>query len=254
MELPPPGAVDVIVVHDASQCPSALAVTEAEERLAARRITNERALRWRTARALMRLVASKYLGCEPLEVPITLAACVHCGEPHGKPVLADSPVHINLSHTQNTVVIGIASSPVGVDVEPGPSGRDWLKLSTRFYSTGEADWVREAGPVEAGHRFLRLWVRKEAILKATGEGLPGGLETVRVLGPAPLTLTRSVAGVASPWTVADVDAATHPFAAVALAGEECRPRVLGLAHLDGPGSDRPTARRPASASRSRPRH
>ena len=231
-ELPPPGWVDVIVVHDASQSASNLVVTEAEERLAARRITEERALRWRAARGLMRLVASKYLGCEPLEVPITLAPCVICGEPHGKPVLADSPVHINLSHTQNTVMVGIAASPVGVDVEPGPSGRDWLKLSGRFYSPAEAEWVREAGPVQAGTRFLRLWVRKEAVLKATGEGLPGGLETVPVLGAGPLTVTRSVAGVTSPWTVADVDPATHPFAAVALEGEDCRLRVLALADLD----------------------
>jgi 4'-phosphopantetheinyl transferase len=219
-------------VHDASQNASTLAVTDAEERRAARRITEELAVRWRAARGLLRLVASKYLGCDPLEVPITLAPCVHCGEPHGKPVLAGSRVHINLSHTGDTVMIAVASAPVGADVEPGPSGRDARKLSGRFYSPAEAEWVREAAPDQAGRRFLRLWVRKEAILKATGEGLPGGLGTVPVLGPAPLTVTRSVAGATSRWTVADVGAATHPFAAVALAGEECHPRVLSLADLD----------------------
>lgn len=234
-ELPPPGSVDVIVVHDVAQSASSLAVSDAEESAAARRITEELALRRRGARGLMRLVASKYLGCEPLEVPIDLAPCVICGEPHGKPVLGDSPVHINLSHTGDTVMIGIARAPVGVDIEPGPSGRHALKLSRRFYSPAEADWVREVGPVEAGRRFLRLWVRKEAVLKATGEGLPGGLETVSVLGPAPLTVTRSVADVTSRWTVADVDPATHPFAAVALAGEDCRLRVLTLADLDSAG-------------------
>lgn len=231
-ELPPPGSVDVIVVHDTSQCASALVVTQAEERLAARRITEELASRWRAARGLMRLVASRYLDCEPLEVPLTLAPCMTCGEPHGKPVLAGSPVHINLSHTQNTVMIGVAAAPVGVDVEPGPSGRDAVKLSNRFYSPAEADWVREGGPTDAGRRFLRLWVRKEAILKATGEGLPGGLETVPMLGAAPLTVTRSVAGVSARWTAADVDTATHPFAAVALAGAQCDPRVLALDELD----------------------
>jgi 4'-phosphopantetheinyl transferase len=140
-------------------------------------------------------------------------------------------VQINLSHTGDTVMIGVSSSPVGVDVEPGPSGGDPLALSKRMYSPAEAEWVREAGPVEAGRRFLRLWVRKEAVLKATGEGLPGGLETVPALGPAPLTVTRSIGGSTARWTVADVDAATHPFAAVALAGEECRLRVLTLGDL-----------------------
>jgi 4'-phosphopantetheinyl transferase len=233
-ELPPPGWVDVLVVRDVSQRASTLAVSEAEERRAARKLTQEMAMRWRGARGLLRVVASRYLGCEPLEVPITLAPCVICGEPHGKPVLADSPVHFNLSHTADTVMIAVASSPVGVDVEPGPSGRDSLKLSRRFFSPAEAEWVREAGPVEAGERFLRLWVRKEAILKATGEGLPGGLETVPVLGAPPLTVTRSLAGAASRWTVADVDVATHPFAAVALAGEECQLRVLTPADFDAP--------------------
>jgi 4'-phosphopantetheinyl transferase len=222
-ELPPPGWVDVVLVRDISLRATTLAVSEAEERRAARKVSEEIALRWRGARGLMRVVASRYLGCEPLEVPITLARCVICGGPHGKPVLADSPVHINLSHTGDTVMIAVASSPVGVDVEPGPTGRDSLKLSRRFFS-----------PAEAGERFLRLWVRKEAILKATGEGLPGGLESVRVLGAAPLTVTRSVAGVAPRWTVADVEAATHPFAAVALAGEECRLRVLTPADFDVP--------------------
>jgi 4'-phosphopantetheinyl transferase len=231
-DLPPPGWVDVVVVRDISLCASTLAVSEAEERRAARKVSEEMTLRWRAARGLMRLVASRYLGCEPLEVPITLAPCVICGEPHGKPVLAHSPVHINLSHTGDTVMVGIASSPVGVDVEPGPSGRNALKLSRRFYSPAESEWVREAGPAEAGERFLRLWVRKEAILKATGEGLPGGLETVPVLGAVPLTVTRSVAGAASRWTVADVDTATLPFAAVALAGEECQLRVLTPADFD----------------------
>ena len=232
-QLPPPGWVDVLVVHGVPEHAATLAVTDAEEQRAARRVTDEGAQRWRAGRGLMRLVASKYLGCEPLEVPIVPSRCVICGKPHGKPVLGTSPVHINLSHTGNTVMIGIASSAVGVDIEPEPSGRDWLKLSRRFYSPAEAEWVREAGTREAGRRFLRLWVRKEAILKATGEGLPGGLETVPVLGAAPLTMTRAVAGVASRWTAADVAASTHPFAAVALAGEECHLRVITLANIDG---------------------
>jgi 4'-phosphopantetheinyl transferase len=230
-QLPPPGLVDVVVVPDVREHAPILAVTDAEERRADRRVTDESAVRWRAARGLMRLVASRYLGCEPLEVPIMPSRCVICGEPHGKPVLGDSPVHINLSHTGDAAMIAVASSPVGVDIEPGQSGRDWLKLSRRFFSGAEAEWVREAGPVVAAERFLRLWVRKEAILKATGEGLPGGLETVPVLGAAPLTVTRSLAGTASRWTVADVDTATHPFGAVALVGEECRLRVLAPAEF-----------------------
>src|ERR1700733_12800904 len=169
-QLPPPGSVDLVVVHEVSKSASNLVVSAEEEHATARHATEELALRSRAARGLMRLVASHYLGCRPIEVPITPAPCIHCGEPHGKPVLGGSPVQINLSHTGDTVLIAVASLPVGVDVESGTSG-DPLAMSRRFYSAAEGEWVREPGPDGGEERFLRLWVRKEAILKATSEGL-----------------------------------------------------------------------------------
>lgn len=232
-ELPPPGCVDLVVVHDVSTIASTLVVSDAEEQVAARHATPELGRRSRGARGVMRLVASQYLGCRPVDVPIVIAPCVLCGEPHGKPEIDGSPVQINLSHAGDTVLIGVSASPVGVDVEPESGCGDSLALSERFYSRAEAEWVREGGPTEEiEKRFLRLWVRKEAVLKATGEGLPGGVGTVPVLGSSPLTLARSIAGESSSWTVADVDSATHPSAAVALAGEACELRVLRLADLD----------------------
>jgi 4'-phosphopantetheinyl transferase len=232
-ELPPPGHVDLVVVHDVSTLASSLLVTNAEEQVAARHARPELARRSRGARGLMRLVASQYLGCRPVEVPIVIAACVLCGELHGKPEIDGSPVQINLSHAGDTVLIGASSSPLGVDVEPESGRGESLALSKRFYSPAEAEWVREgASPEEIDQRFLRLWVRKEAVLKATGEGLPGGIGSVPVLGSSPLTLTRSVAGRSSTWTVADVDSATLPSAAVAVGGEACELNVLGLADLD----------------------
>jgi 4'-phosphopantetheinyl transferase len=231
-ELPPPGSVDLVVIHDVLPCASTVVVTDEEERAAARHATEELALRQRGARGLMRLVASKYLGCRPIDVPIKPAPCIYCGEPHGKPLIDGSSAHINLSHAGNTVLIGISSLPVGVDVESETRKTESLALSRRFYSPAEAEWVSETGPAEARRRFVRLWVRKEALLKATGEGLLGGLDTVAVLGSTPLTVTRAVGGGPSRWTVVDVDAAAHPAAAVALAGDACELRVLSLGDLD----------------------
>jgi 4'-phosphopantetheinyl transferase len=234
-ELPPEGCVDVVVIHDVLRCASTAVVTDAEEQTAARHATEELALRWRAARGLMRLVASNYLGCQPVEVPIKPAPCIFCGEPHGKPLIDGSSAHINVSHAGNTMLIGISSQPVGVDVESETRKTEPLALSGRFYSPAEAEWVSETGLAEARRRFLRLWVRKEAVLKATGEGLRGGLDTVTVLGSTPLTVTRTVGSGPSRWTVADVDAAAHPAAAVALAGDECELRILSLGQLH-PGS------------------
>ena len=109
--LPLPGSVDLVVVRDVTSIASALAVSVAEEQAAARHVTRELALRSRAARGLMRLVAARYLGCRPIDVPIVPARCIYCGEPHGKPMIDGSPVQINLSHAGDTVLIGIASSP-----------------------------------------------------------------------------------------------------------------------------------------------
>jgi len=231
-ELPPPGFVDLVAIHDVSPRASTFVVTEEEERTAARHATETLALRSRGARGLMRLVASKYLGCRPIDVPIIPAPCIHCGEPHGKPTIDGSPVQVSLSHAGDTVLVGIAASSVGVDVESDTRKSDPVALSRRFYSPAEAAWVAQARPAERWQRFLRLWVRKEAILKATSEGLPGGLASVPVLGTAPRTVTREIAGEPSSWTVADVDVGVHPSAAVALAGHACRLSVLSLADLD----------------------
>jgi len=47
-----------------------------------------------------------------------------------------------------------------------------------------------------------------------------------------LTLSRTVAGEPSRWTIADLDSAMHPFGAVALEGETCTLRQLALAELE----------------------
>ena len=227
------------MIDDVLPCASTVVVTDEEERTAAHHATEELSLRWRGARGLVRLVASNYLGCQPIDVPIKPAPCIYCGEPHGKPLIEGSPVHVNVSHAGDTVLIGISSLPVGVDVESETRKTESLALSRRFYSPAEAEWVSETGMAEARRRFLRLWVRKEAVLKATGEGLPGGLDTVPVLGSTPLTVTRAVGSGPSRWTVADVGAAAHPAAAVALAGDACELRILSLGDLD-PGPLRVT--------------
>jgi 4'-phosphopantetheinyl transferase len=230
-ELPAPGWVEIVVVDDVLTGASTWTVTDAEEQAASRRRTRELALRARATRGILRAVLSKYLDCHPIEVSISLATCVICGEPHGKPVVEGSPVQFNLSHTGDTALIAVSSVPVGADIESARDHRNPLRLGQRFYSPAEAEWVGAGGPDEVTPRFLRLWVRKEAVLKATGEGLPGGLETAAVLGSTPLTITRAVAGNSSRWTITDVDDAMHPHGAVAAAGDACNLHVVTLAEL-----------------------
>lgn len=77
--------------------------------------------------------------------------CVHCGSrQHGQPV-----EHVSLSHAGGVTLAAVADGPIGIDHEP--LGADIsLQVVAHPSETGDA---------------LALWVRKEALLKATGLGL-----------------------------------------------------------------------------------
>jgi 4'-phosphopantetheinyl transferase len=84
---------------------------------------------------------------------------------NGKPYLWDSGVCFNLSHSGSYVVLGTASSEIGVDVEKvGPYPMD---VAGRCFVPAELEWLRLQGAQDA---FYRLWAAKESIMKATGKG------------------------------------------------------------------------------------
>lgn len=67
-------------------------------------------------------------------------------------------------------LLAVADHPVGVDLEPLPGPPDALLVSSALLPAPEHAWVRQ-DPADAGRRFLQTWVRKEAVVKCTGEGL-----------------------------------------------------------------------------------
>lgn len=93
----------------------------------------------------------------------------------GKPFLADlDQVHFSISHTGDMWAVALDNKPIGLDIERKTrKPKDWLALAQRFLTDEEADYVGKYG--QAG--FLRIWVRKEACLKLTGQGLSGNLNS-----------------------------------------------------------------------------
>jgi 4'-phosphopantetheinyl transferase len=122
--------------------------------------------RFTVVRAALRRAVGAATGVAPAQVRLLPG-------PHGKPEATG--VHVNVSHTDGLALVALSpAAPVGVDVERrAPSPRD-ADLADRYFSPAEAARVRAAP--DPGAAFLRLWVRKEAALKATGRGLGGGLE------------------------------------------------------------------------------
>jgi 4'-phosphopantetheinyl transferase len=104
--------------------------------------------------------------------------------PHGKPTLAfgdgrsQPGLEFNLSHSADLALVAVARErPVGVDLERWKHEMDHLALATRFFSPAErASLHTLAGRGDdLVHGFFAAWTRKEAYLKARGEGVMRGL-------------------------------------------------------------------------------
>jgi 4'-phosphopantetheinyl transferase len=125
--------------------------------------------------ALLRLAVGRLMDVDPSTVAVT-STCPDCGAPHGRPVItvAGRPApNASLSHSGDRVIVALShAGPVGVDVEP---------LEDDAFADDALDDVALTPDERAGVQALaprarpaaraRLWVRKEAFLKATGQGL-----------------------------------------------------------------------------------
>ncbi len=90
--------------------------------------------------------------------------------PRGKPYFADGKVHFSISHTKIRVLCVLSDKPVGIDAEE--IDRD-INLALADKILSEAEKRRYEAATDKRLALLRLWVLKEASVKATGEGLRG---------------------------------------------------------------------------------
>jgi 4'-phosphopantetheinyl transferase len=120
-------------------------------------------------RGILRHLLSTYIPVHPAELVF------HCS-PNGKPELVNDPgLHFNVSHSASLLVCAVTHiAPVGVDVEHVHRITDMAAISERHFSPEERPYV--IGPNE----FFQCWTRKEAFLKATGEGLSRSLDSFAV--------------------------------------------------------------------------
>ncbi len=144
-----------------------------EERARAARFVFERdQQRFAVARGRMRELLAAALGVRPSALAFVTSV-------HGKPALASSDLTFNLSHSGGLAALGIAQGrAIGVDIEEvRPLKED---IAGRFFSAREVAALRALPAAEQLDAFYRCWTRKEAIVKAIGEGLSHPLDTFDV--------------------------------------------------------------------------
>ncbi|MFI1718274.1 4'-phosphopantetheinyl transferase family protein [Streptomyces litmocidini] len=127
-------------------------------------------VRYGFAHVALRTILADLTGSAPALLRFDRASCPCCGGPHGRPVLASSPLEFSLSYSRDLVVVGAASDPVGVDVEPAPELEVAEQLAKALHPA-ECEEVEAALPEDRSAVFARLWARKEAYLKGLGTGL-----------------------------------------------------------------------------------
>ncbi|MNK25900.1 4'-phosphopantetheinyl transferase sfp [compost metagenome] len=97
---------------------------------------------------------------------------------HKKPTVQG--IEFNISHTGDYVLIVISPKPVGIDVEYLNSEFDFKSILDITFSKKEIDFIgnKEVNPTN----FYAMWTRKEALLKASGEGVSDNLHLIDCLG------------------------------------------------------------------------
>jgi 4'-phosphopantetheinyl transferase len=148
-----------------------------EQDRASRYREGEPRTRYQMTRGVLRLLLARYLKAPPTAIAFSYNT-------HGKPeLLGDGPpFHFNVSHTGDFSVFAFArEGAIGVDIErvrADMTRQD--EIAQRHFAPGEYRALQQIPAHDRTRAFFRCWARKEAVLKARGDGIFGGLQTFEV--------------------------------------------------------------------------
>jgi 4'-phosphopantetheinyl transferase len=177
--------------------------------------------RFIAGRAQLRILLARYLRADP-------AALDFLYGPFGKPALttswARSKLAFNLAHSEDLAVAAIARTECGIDVERVRPQPDMDELVARFFSPRETVSFQRLPAGQKPQAFFNLWTRKEAWLKAIGEGIGRSLDRVEVSflpeEPAQLLALPGNSKLAASWSLLALSPAPGFTAALARPGPQ----------------------------------
>ena len=148
-------------------------LSEAQRKRAARLRIAEKRHQYVIAHGLTRRILGHALSVSPAEIEFSRG-------PKGKPYiggeLAAEGLQFNMTHTSHMALIALTRErEVGIDIERVRQNLQWEKLAKRYFSPDEYKSFEVQPANDRLRVFFVCWTRKEAVLKAIGTGIGGGL-------------------------------------------------------------------------------
>jgi 4'-phosphopantetheinyl transferase len=171
------------------------------------------------ARGTLRVVLGRYLSRPPDALQFVYSE-------FGKPALAanaeQGTIEFNISHSGGIALLAFARGRrIGIDIEQVRCDFSTLEIAHRFFSQAERDELQALPSEQRSQAFFDCWTRKEAFIKALGEGLSHPLDSFDVSvepgEPAQLLATRPDGDDAARWGMWDISVPSGYTAALAAA-------------------------------------
>jgi 4'-phosphopantetheinyl transferase len=173
---------------------------------------------------LLRIILGRYLNIDPARLAFAY-------ESRGKPMLClpdgPAPLQFNLSHSNGLALIGATRrAALGVDVEEVRFVPEVDQIAAKFFSPQESAVLNAVPEEQKMEAFFHCWTRKEAYLKATGEGIADALPRIEVSltpgQPARLSRINGDALSASRWRLGGLAPAPGFVGALAVKADTLR--------------------------------
>jgi len=174
-------------------------------------------------RALLRMLLGYYLDIEPIEVQFLYRQ-------HGKPTLVNDSnmdaLNFNLSHSNGLVLYCVTyGREIGIDIQGVQTNIPYGIIAKKFFSPQEVSMLRDLPICMQKEAFFKCWTRKEAYVKARGEGILGTLShfdvSVAPDKPAELLSVYGDPKETHLWSLLDLFPGPGFVAALTVEGHDC---------------------------------
>jgi len=179
------------------------------------------------SRGILRIILSMYLTENPNDLVFNYT-------PAGKPILPDTELQFNLSHSKDFLLCGISlTNRIGIDIQEIYPISSLDRIINNFFSPLEIQYLRSlSSREEYQEHFFAIWAAKEAYLKAVGDGIQGSFKELSTIPSSPdlKSFNMDFPGTTKTdinWTIKSVKVSQGYCAALAYDG-----RLNDLSHYE----------------------